>query len=75
MGFPDKRLAACGRQTLRGFLTQETALPETRQGGRYISICIVRSRGEAVAPAGGEPLELLGEGAQPLVRAAGAAAH
>ena len=46
MGFPDKRLAACGRQTLRGFLTQETTLPEARQGGRYIYMyCALTERG------------------------------
>ena len=35
----------------------------------------LRSRSEPVAPAGGEPLELLGKGTQALVRASGAAAH
>ena len=46
--------AACGRQTLRGFLTQKTTPPETRQGGRYILYVLCahgarRSRQRAVS--------------------------
>ena len=44
-----------------------------RQGVATLLYGVLRR--DAVAPAGGEPLELLGKGVEPLVRAAGAAAH